>query len=315
MKSFLQFFRLIRWSNLLFIALTQYLFYFFVAKPVLDPVLQFTREIYILFNILSFSSVLIAAAGYIINDYFDLNIDTINKPDKLVVDRGISRRWAMFFHFIFSIAGILMGFYIGLENGNWLIGFANTGVAILLWIYSTSFKKRAVLGNTLIAFLTSWTIMVVYFFVVFKEPIEEQSTLYTLAVQKLFRIGLLYTAFAFLVTFIREVIKDMEDIEGDRRYGCKTMPIIWGVSVTKFIISIFIVLLLALMFLAFIYILQYKMFIPAAYHLIFILIPTAYTFQLLQKANTSVDFGKISRWIKIVILFGILSMIFFRIFA
>jgi 4-hydroxybenzoate polyprenyltransferase len=259
--------------------------------------------------------VLIAAAGYIINDYFDLNIDTINKPDKLVVDHGISRRWAMFFHFIFSIAGILMGFYIGLENGNWLIGFANTGVAILLWIYSTSFKKRAVVGNTLIALLTSWTIMVIYFFVVFKEPIEEQSMLYTLAVQKLFRITLLYASFAFLVTFIREVIKDMEDIEGDRRYGCKTMPIIWGVSATKFIVSIFIVLLLALMFLALVYILQYKMFIPAAYHLICILIPAAYTFQLLQKANTSVDFGKISRWIKIVILFGILSMIFFRIFA
>lgn len=299
----------------MFIALTQYFFYFFVVKPVLVPVFQFTRETNILFYILSFSSVLIAAAGYIINDYFDLNIDTINKPDKLVVDHGISRRWAMFFHFIFSIAGILMGFYIGLENGNWLIGFANTGVAILLWIYSTSFKKRAVVGNTLIALLTSWTIMVIYFFVVFKEPIEEQSMLYTLAVQKLFRITLLYASFAFLVTFIREVIKDMEDIEGDRRYGCKTMPIIWGVSATKFIVSIFIVLLLALMFLALVYILQYKMFIPAAYHLICILIPAAYTFQLLQKANTSVDFGKISRWIKIVILFGILSMIFFRIFA
>lgn len=315
MNPFLQFFRLIRWTNLLFIALTQYLFYFFVASPVLNSVVEPTRETYILLNILCCSSVLIAAAGYIINDYFDLNIDTINKPDKLVVDHGVSRRWAMFFHFIFSIAGILMGFYIGLENGNWLIGFANTCVAILLWIYSTSFKKRAVIGNTLIALLTSWTIMVVYFFVVFREPDIEKSTLYNMAVQKLFRIALLYSAFAFLITFIREIIKDMEDMEGDRRYGCRTMPIVWGVSVTKFVVSIFIVLLMALMLLAFIYILQFKMWIPAVFHLLFIIIPSGYVFRLLQKGNTAADFGKISRWIKIVILSGILSMIFFKIFA
>jgi 4-hydroxybenzoate polyprenyltransferase len=315
MKPLLQFFRLIRWQNLLFIALTQYLFFFAIAEPVLDDYISFTRETYILFYVLCFSSVLIAAAGYIINDYFDLNIDTINKPEKLVVDHGIGRRWVMFFHFVFSMAGILMGFYIGLQNGNWFIGMAHSGVAILLWIYSTSLKKRAVIGNTLIALLTSWTLLVVYYFIVFNEQDGQGGSLYLLAVQKLFRIVILYAAFAFIISFIREIVKDMEDMDGDRRYGCKTMPIIWGIEVTKLVVSIFMILLLGLMLLAFIYILQLHMWLPGLYHALLILLPSIYTFKLLQKAKQTSDFSRLSIWIKMIMLSGILSMVLFRIFA
>jgi 4-hydroxybenzoate polyprenyltransferase len=314
MKPIKQFFQLIRWPNLLFIVLTQFLFFFCIALPVLGNVVYFTRETYLLFYILCFSSVLIAAAGYIINDYFDLNIDTINKPGKMVVDHGVSRRWAIFFHFLFSMVGILMGFYIGLENGNWLIGMSHSGVAILLWIYSTSLKKRALLGNGLIALLTAWALMIVYFFVVYNH-FSDGTTAYLQAAQKLFRITLLYTAFAFVISLIREIVKDMQDIEGDRRYGCKTMPIIWGIQVTKLIASIFMILLMALMLLAFIYIIQLKMWIPALYHLFLIIIPSIYTFYLLQNANADVQFGKVSLWIKMVMLTGILSMILFKIFA
>jgi 4-hydroxybenzoate polyprenyltransferase len=315
MKPLLQFFRLIRWQNLLFIALTQYLFFFAIAEPVLDSVVTFTRETYMLFYVLCFSSVLIAAAGYIINDYFDLNIDTINKPEKLVVDHGISRRWVMFFHFTFSMAGILMGFYIGLQNGNWFIGMAHSGVAILLWIYSTSFKKRAVVGNALIALLTCWTLLVVYFFLVFDDQSGQGGSSYVLAVQKLFRIVILYAAFAFIISFIREIVKDMEDMDGDRRYGCRTMPIIWGIDVTRLVVSIFMVLLLGLMLLAFFYILQLRIWITGIYHAFFILLPTIYTFKLLQNAKQISDFSRISLWIKMIMLSGILSMLLFRIFA
>jgi 4-hydroxybenzoate polyprenyltransferase len=315
MKPLLQFFKLIRWPNLLFIGLTQFLFFYAVAIPVFSSSVFITRETTLLFYILSLSSVLIAAAGYIINDYFDLNIDTVNKPDRLVVDHGISRRWAMFFHFIFSLAGILMGFYIGLENGNWFIGMAHASVAILLWIYSTSLKQRAIVGNVVISMLTAWALLVVYFFLVFNEQYIQQAAAFASAIQKLFRIAVLYAAFAFLITYIREMVKDMEDLEGDRRYGCRTMPIIWGIQVTKLVTSIFMVFLLALMLLAFVYILQLKMWIPAFYHILFIIVPTGYTFILLQRSATTADFTKLSRWIKIIIFFGILSMLFFKIFA
>jgi 4-hydroxybenzoate polyprenyltransferase len=315
MKPLVQFFRLIRWPNLAFIALTQFFFFFAIAVPVLSPVMFFTRESILLFYILCVSSILIAAAGYIINDYFDINIDIINKPDRLVIDNGVSRRWAMFFHFIFSLAGILMGFYIGLENGNWFIGMAHTSVAILLWIYSTSFKKKAVVGNLLIALLTAWSLIVVYFYIVFNTELAYISTSHIELLQKLFRIALLYAAFAFVITYIREIVKDMEDIEGDRKYGCRTMPIVWGIQVSKIVATIAMIVLMALMMLALLYILQYKMWLPALYHILFILIPSSYTFYLLQKSNTGTDFTKVSRWIKIVMLFGIVSMLLFRIFA
>jgi 4-hydroxybenzoate polyprenyltransferase len=275
----------------------------------------FTRESILLFYILCTSSVLIAAAGYIINDYFDINIDIVNKPNRLVIDNGISRRWAMFFHFIFSLVGILMGFYIGLENGNWFIGMAHTSVAILLWIYSTSFKKKAVVGNLLISLLTAWSLMVVYFYIVFNTELADISTSHIELLQKLFRIALLYAAFAFVITYIRELVKDMEDIEGDRKYGCRTMPIVWGIQVSKIVATIAMIVLMALMLLALLYILQYKMWLPALYHIFFILAPSLYTFYLLQKANIGADFTKVSRWIKIVMLFGIISMLLFRIFA
>src|ERR1700722_8091093 len=109
------FFRLIRWPNLLFIALTQFLFYYFILLPRFHH-LKFEYYANILkpfyFYLLSLSSVLIAAAGYIINDYFDLNIDRVNKPERLVVDKLIKRRWAIIWHWALSGVGVLIGFYV-----------------------------------------------------------------------------------------------------------------------------------------------------------------------------------------------------------
>jgi 4-hydroxybenzoate polyprenyltransferase len=315
MKPVLQFFKLIRWQNLFFIALAQGLLFFAIAKPVLSPYHFFTRELQLLFYVLCFSSVLIAAAGYIINDYFDINIDIVNKPQKLVVDNGISRRWAIFFHFIFSLAGILMGFYIGLETGNWLIGCSHTGVALLLWIYSTTLKKKAVSGNVLIALLTAWSLLVVYFYVLLNTDFAVATEVHLEALQKFFRISLLYAAFAFQVTLIREMVKDIEDVEGDRRYGCKTMPIIWGIQVSKIVVTIFMIFLLSLLVLVLFYILQYRMWVPSLYNLLFLLIPSILTFRYFQLAQTVADFNKVSQWIKGIMLSGILSMLLFRIFA
>ena len=315
MKPVLQFFKLIRWPNLFFIALTQSLLFFAIAKPILSPYQFFTREAHWLFYLLCISSVLIAAAGYIINDYFDINIDLVNKPQKLVVDNGISRRWAMFFHFTFSLAGILIGFYIGLANGNWFIGFANTGVALLLWVYSTTFKKRAVAGNVIISLLTAWSLMVVYFYVLFNTEPMLLNPLYMGALQKFFRIALLYSSFAFLITLIREMVKDMEDVEGDRRYGCRTMPIVWGIQVSKIVVSIFMILLLSLLGMSLLYVLQFSMWVYGVYNLLLLLLPSIWSFKLFQQSQNTPDFAKVSRWIKGIMLSGILSMLLFWIFA
>lgn len=315
MKLLSEFFKLIRWPNLLFIALTQFLFFYGLAEPVLFKNMHVPRELVLLFFVLCLSSVLIAAAGYIINDYFDLNIDLVNKPRRMVVDRSISRRWAIFFHLVFSMAGILMGFYIGLQNGNWFIGVSNMICVLVLWFYSTSFKKKLLVGNILISLLTAWVVLVVYFFIA-NQPYTNIYPFYAEnAPQKLLRLALLYTAFAFIITLIREVVKDMEDIEGDRKYGCRTMPIVWGIEFSKVFSSIWMVILLALLLIVCFYVLQLKMWIPAIYNMLLILLPAAYCMYLLPNAATSGDFARLSSWIKAVILTGILSMLLFKFFG
>jgi len=315
MKLLQAFLRLIRWPNLLFIARTEVLFYYAVAVPVLQGSGYLTREMDVLFWILVASSVLIAAGGYIINDYFDLNIDLVNKPERLVVDRAISRRWAIFWHLFFSVAGINMGFYIGLQNGNWLIGLANTAVVLLLWLYSTTFKKRLLSGNILIALLTGWTVLIVYFFIIYQRfdwlnhPLPAEMRL------KLLRLTLLYTAFAFLITLIREVVKDIEDVEGDRRYGCRTLPIVWGVEMARIFAVIWMVVLLALLLVVLFYILQYHMWVPAFYNVLLSTLPAAWCLKLLLAARTTADYARLSSWIKGVILSGILSMLLLKYFG
>src|SRR5215203_2508055 len=133
MKQILAFFKLIRTLNLLFIAVTQYLFQYFIVIPLFNdhglPVPLSGKYFWLLLC----SSVLIAAAGYIINDYFDLNIDRVNKPDKLVVEKYIRRRWAIIWHLVLSFAGILLGFYIGWKIDVFWLGLANTGCVTALW--------------------------------------------------------------------------------------------------------------------------------------------------------------------------------------
>lgn len=315
MSAMLGFLKLVRWPNLLFILLTQVLFFYGVVEPVLFNGVYMPREFRILFYLLCLASILIAAAGYIINDYFDLNIDLVNKPARMVVDKTVSRRWAIFLHMFFSMAGILISFYIGLQSNNWFIGFANIVCVVVLWFYSTTFKKKLLSGNILISMLTAWTVLVVYFFAhnYMGGLFREQTT--AAASHKLLRLALLYTSFAFIITLIREVVKDVEDMEGDRKYGCRTMPIVWGVEFSKVFVSIWMIILLALLLIVLFYILQFSMWVPAAYNFLLIIVPAAYALFLLMKSKTSPEFGRLSTWIKVVIFTGILSMILFKFFG
>jgi 4-hydroxybenzoate polyprenyltransferase len=232
----------------------------------------------------------------------------------MVVDKTISRRWAILFHLFFSVAGILMGFYIGLQNGNWIIGFANTICVFLLWFYSTSFKKKLLSGNISISLLTAWVVFVVYLLTI-QQKIDLSHVINPGSQQKLLRLALLYSSFAFIITLIREVVKDIEDMEGDAKYGCKTMPIVWGVDFSKVFTTIWMVILIALLIVVMFYVLQFKMWLAAGYTLVLIIIPSVYSLYFLMKAKTTADFATLSKWIKAIIFTGILSMIFFKIFG
>ena len=315
MKLIVAFLRLIRSLNLLFIALTQFLFQYCIIIPSLKKAGVEPQLNTLLFILLVVASLCIAAAGYIINDYFDLNIDRINKPEKLVVEKIIKRRWAILWHLGLSGIGILLSFYVGWKNNyNLLLGFGNILCVALLWVYSTTFKKKLLSGNIIISLLTGWVVLVLYvaemdrFFYTVNNPNLSN------AISKIFKLAFLYGGFAFIISLIREAIKDIEDMPGDAKYGGRTMPIVWGVNVSKTFIATWLIVLTGALVVLLIYVLPNRWWESIAYVVVFILLPLLYIFLKLFKAQRKEQFHQLSSWVKFVMLTGILSMIFFRIY-
>jgi len=302
MKMIIAFFRLIRWQNILFIIITQVLFYFAIYRSLYTDEDNFHQFAWLLI-----ASVCIAAAGYIINDYFDLNIDRINKPDKNVIGKVISRRWAILWHMLLSILGLLAT-AIAVSFQKWYLILANLLCVMLLWLYSTSLKKQLLVGNIVISILTAWTILILFFA---RIPFYEAFGITEEVTAKFFRVSFLYAGFAFIISIIREAIKDVEDMEGDRRYGCKTLPIVAGVVATKVYTSVWIVVLIAALVVLQLYILQYKWWLAIVYSTLFVILPLSHFFFRHYRAKTKADFAALSNYTKWIMLTGIFSMVFF----
>jgi 4-hydroxybenzoate polyprenyltransferase len=286
------FLRLIRFNNLIIISLTQLFAYYF-----LSPSISLRDVISPQFIILLTSTFLVAAAGYIINDYMDVMLDLVNKPEKVIVGKTISRRWAMFLHFGLNLIAFLLA--LQLSNTIALSVFLS---GLFLWIYSQLLKKTYLIGNLMVATLSSFTLLVIYFF---DHRVMVNGIL-------------VYAAFAFLTTLVREIIKDTEDMRGDAKFKCKTLPIVLGVRKTKDVITWLQVLLagLTLVYCTFFGVLSYssnKVFgIFVMYMLLAVIIPMFSSIWLIRMADVKQDFSRLSLIAKIVMITGILSMVFWR---
>jgi 4-hydroxybenzoate polyprenyltransferase len=300
------FLKMIRLPNLFFIALTQLLFQYCIYHTLYKDTVPANDTIH--FILLVFASLFIAAAGYIINDYFDINIDEVNKPQRMVVDKVINRRWAIAWHFILSLSGLILTVIALPFLQKWYLVVANIFCVALLWFYSTSFKRKLLIGNIVISLLTAWTILIIFFS---KVSLADAFGIGGGVHYKFFRLTILYGGFAFIASLIREAIKDMEDMPGDARYGCRTMPIMWGIHATKVYTAVWLIVLVALLIILQVYVLQFKWWLPVAYSILLIIFPLLYIFYQLFKASTPQHFHALSTWMKLVMLTGILSMIFF----
>lgn len=274
------FFRLVRWPNLLMVAITQYLGRVFLVGPVANWQLSLGENA--LFFIVG-STVLVAAAGYIINDYFDIKIDLVNKPRRVIIGRYLKRRWAMTLHQFLNVLGCALGFFAG--KWVFLISICS---ATLLWFYSSYFKRKPFVGNFVVAVLSALPLLVLAIY----YPQNRNLVAF-------------YALFAFGITLIREIIKDMEDLRGDASQGCRTLPIAWGVRRTKqftyFLISLFIPTLFVAA-----HLLQ-NLFLAWVFALL--LFPIGWLTYRLVFADTRREFGALSQLCKIIMLGGILSMV------
>ena len=277
LRFIVSFIRLTRVGNLFIIAFAQYFTAFFLMK---QGKMVFTD---LNFFLLSLSTVMIAAAGYIINDYYDIKIDFINKPERVVIGKNITRRYAILFHTVLSGLGVLIGVYVSL----W-IGAINIISVFLLWLYSNLLKRLPFVGNLSVAFLTGLSLILV--------DLYYDSGNYMIYI---------YSSFAFFMTLIREIIKDMEDLKGDNSFGCKTLPIIWGIRKTKqmiyFLLAVLVSTVVVLNFLF--------TDLPVSFFVLFIVI-LFWFLQKLIRADTTKDYYRLSTFCKWIMLFGILSMAF-----
>lgn len=306
MRLIAAFLKLVRLPNLFFIALSQVLFQFCIYHSLYKG--SIPGDDTFRFILLVLASLFIAAAGYIINDYFDINIDEVNKPHKMVVDKLIHRRWAIAWHFMLSSAGIILTIFALPFLQKWYLVLANILCVALLWFYSTNFKKRLLTGNIVISLLTAWTILIIFFS---KVNLTDAFGAGNTPHYRFFRLAILYAGFAFIISLIREAIKDMEDMPGDARYGCRTMPVLWGVNATKVYTAVWLVVLIALLIVIQVYILQFKWWLPVAYSIVAIIAPLILVLFKLRKSSSPEQFHQLSTITKLVMFTGILSMLFF----
>src|SRR5688572_29794460 len=242
------FLKLIRVQNLLIIAFTQYMVRWCIIYPILKAKgleLQFHN---FHFFLLVLSTVIIAAAGYTINDYFDVKMDKVNKPDRLVIDKGIKRRVAMGAHSVMNVLAILIALYVSYTIGAWKLAFIHFFCATGLWFYSTNFKRQFLIGNIIIAAFTALVPLIVGIYELlpcYKVYLPMDSSI-SFRVIWLHVIGVSF--FAFITTLIREIIKDIEDYEGDKEYGCNTMPVVIGKNASKIVAIIITIFTMGCLF-------------------------------------------------------------------
>ncbi|MGB4844076.1 MAG: geranylgeranylglycerol-phosphate geranylgeranyltransferase [Ferruginibacter sp.] len=315
MKLIIAFLRLVRWPNLVIIAVTQVLFYFSLVQPLFKKGI-YTRFDNLHFILLIIASVLIAAAGYIINDYFDLNIDQVNKPERTIIDKAIKRRWAIVMHIVLSFTGVIISFYIDFNSPVFWLGTSNFICVFLLFGYSISLKKKLLWGNILISALTAWVVIVSFlcYFNSFYCSDCDRNFL-ELYNTRFIRISFLYAAFAFVISLIREVVKDMEDMDGDSRYGGKTMPIAWGIPASKVFVAVWLVVLIGMISVVQVYVLQFGWIWSTVYCISLIILPLLWLLRKLFLAQSPKDYHQLSTVIKLVMVTGLLSMIFFKIYS
>jgi 4-hydroxybenzoate polyprenyltransferase len=305
-QKIIAFFKLLRWSNILFIVLTQFLFQYAVINHLFGVNEHITHVQCILMVV---ASATIAAAGYVINDYFDINIDIINKPAKRYIENIFTRRQAILFHFFLNIIGLICTACVSYTTKYWWLLFYNLLSTVLLILYSISLKRKNLYGNFLIALLTAYTLGVL--FILQLHLLNNNPGTNISLVNKLFRITGAFLLFSFITTLIREAVKDLEDIEGDRKEGCKTMPIVWGVPVTKMYTGILLFITAILLSGIAIYCVLLHFYLAPIYILLLLVIPDVYCIVLLKKAQHPNEYAKISRLIKIIMLAGVVSMLFF----
>lgn len=295
--------KLIRYQNLIFLALAQLFIKFGLFQAFnIDTALSGVE-----FLLLVLATTCIAAGGNVINDIFDVEIDKINRPEKLLIGRKITEKNAYNIFIALNVIGVGLGFYLANSIEKPMFSALFIIISALLYLYASSLKSILLIGNLLISGLVALSLIIVGIFDLMPEitPLNQavQSTI--------FGIVLDYSLFAFSINFIREIVKDLEDINGDKKGGMNTLAIVLGRKRTTTIVFVLAaILVLGIVFYMYEYLYQQKLLL--LYFLFAIIGPLLYFCVKVWDAKTKKDYGFLSKLLKIIMLTGVCSILLFQ---
>lgn len=302
--------RLVRWGNLLFLGALVWVMEKWVAVPILNAAAYGEQMPWYILLLLEIAVILIAAGGYVINDYFDVKIDRINRPDAVIVTRTISKPAAMRLSICLSAAGAACGILEAILLRSMTIGILFVIVPGLLWFYSSSYKRIFMIGNLTIALLAAVTPMLVAITNVAILQLRFETILpYISLPHDLYAWLGGFALFAFLLTWIREIIKDMQDQMGDRELECHSMPVVWGDLWTKVFVTALIILTLAIIGHIWYRLLPFPIgwtSLSTRYIALGIVVPLLSAIWLLWSAKIPSDYKSCQQVIKFAMLIGML---------
>lgn len=310
---------IIRWPNLLMVPLTMYLMRYCIVQPMLDY--QFSIQLgshlrlqlsdgY--FLILVMINVLLGAGGYVINDYFDRRIDSVNRPGSVIVGKSMPQRHAIVYHIALVASAIALAAVFAWHLRMASIVLLYAMIAGIFWLYSTTYKRQFLIGNLVVACGTATIPLQVGLF-------EYLTLTREYGIEMLYKnmsfTPILYwmagfAFFAFITNLIREIVKDMEDLEGDSTCGCNTLPLLYGMRISKIVVTLLIAATIAASIA--VYYLWLRELLTLTYICVLIVAPLAIAMVLTIKADNVKHYHRISLLLKIVMLTGVLYSVLAR---
>lgn len=290
---------LIRWKNLLLIIIAQVL----IKYALFEPFAPITTLSTIGFILLVITTLCIAAGGNIINDIYDVETDTINKPSKVIIGKQVSEKLAYNLFITLNIIGIAIGFYISHSVGKSSFFSIFVIISLALYVYASYLKSTVLIGNILISLLVAMSILIVAIFDLLPAVIPQtRHTQMTF-----FKIVIDYAVFAFLINLVREIIKDIQDIDGDYKAEMNTLPIALGRErANKIAFAVSMIPIGAVIYFIITYLYQHQ--IAIGYFLIFVIAPLVYATIKIFTAKHNAHYKHISMIYKLTMLLGLLSL-------
>lgn len=304
--------KLIRINNLLFLIFLIWTFRYFVLVPLLLTSGIDVSDNYFPFVLLTLATVFIAAGGYVINNYYDVRIDKINRPEKIIVTKFITKPKTLLLHQILTASGLVFG----LALSHIYKSYALTAIFILtpalLWYYSANLKRKLFIGNVLISLLAGLSVLIISITEIdVLKKLPEIKNLTGDCYSMIYGWTAGFSVFSVLLTFAREIIKDMEDIAGDAAFGCRSVPIVLGIKKTKIILIVIILITISLLIFSGKFLIDLKNYYSTAYIIFFLVIPLVILTLYVNIATQSQQYKFAAGFLKIIMISGVLYTLIF----